>query len=311
MKKALVLGASGAIGRAITFELANRGVAVTAFARHRDKLERLFKDHPQIAVHSGDVFSKDELVLAASGNDVIFHAINLPYPEWGEKQPILLANILEAARIQQAKLAMVDNIYAYAKSERVPVPETYAKQPPTKKGTIRLELENMAKQSEVPVLIAHFPDFYGPGVESSVLNYTFQSIVRNKGAMFVGNQKIHREFIYTPDGAKAIVNLAMQEAAYGQNWNIPGAGTITGREIIQIAKAYTGYSKKVRTVTKPMIRMLGLFDSMMREYVEMFYLNEIPLILSGDKYEKHIGPVPRTSYREGVEQTLSFMQRAQ
>ena len=39
MKTALVLGATGNMGSAIVYELVDRGVEVTAFARSVDKLE--------------------------------------------------------------------------------------------------------------------------------------------------------------------------------------------------------------------------------------------------------------------------------
>ncbi len=38
------------------------------------------------------------------------------------------------------------------------VTESNEKQPYTKKGKIRLELEGIARESGVPVLIAHFPE---------------------------------------------------------------------------------------------------------------------------------------------------------
>lgn len=43
-----------------------------------------------------------------------------------------------------------------------------------------------------------------------------------------------------------------------------------------------------------MIQLVGLFDPFMREYAEMMYLNEKPVVLDGSKYEGLIGPVPRT-----------------
>jgi hypothetical protein len=47
----------------------------------------------------------------------------------------------------------------------------------------------------------------------------------------------------------------------------------------------------------------------MREVVEMFYLNEEPVVLNGEKYEKLIGPVPRTSYPEGLRKTIEYMKQ--
>ncbi len=54
---------------------------------------------------------------------------------------------------------------------------------------------------------------------------------------------------------------------------------------------------------------MGLFDKQMKEYVEMLYLTEKPVVLSGEKYEMLIGKVPKTSYREGLEETILSMQR--
>ncbi|MGA9226845.1 MAG: SDR family NAD(P)-dependent oxidoreductase [Mesobacillus sp.] len=311
MQKALVLGASGGMGYSIVKELSSRGIMVTAFARTREKLEKLFADDANITIYTGDVFRIDDLDEAAKGVDTIFQSCNIPYVEWEEKLPIMMSNILQTAEKHSAKLAIVDNIYAYGRSRGGKTSETTVKNPHTKKGRIRLEVENLVKESKVLALIAHFPDFYGPNAENTILNYTLLNIVEDKNSSFVGKQSISREFIYTPDGAKAIVSLSLKEKAYGQNWNIPGFGTISGDEIVKTVREITGYQKGVSTVSKNMIRFLGLFNRQMREVVEMFYLNEEPIVLNGEKYENFIGPIPRTSYREGLRQTIEYMKQTQ
>lgn len=92
-----------------------------------------------------------------------------------------------------------------------------------------------------------------------------------------------------PDGAKALVELALRDDTYHEHWNIPGAGVISGREIIQILREKLQYEKKVSVVTKSMIYFLGLFSPMMKEMVEMMYLVEEPVVLSGEKFEKESG----------------------
>lgn len=308
MEKALVLGASGGMGYAIVKELIEREIEVIAFARSKEKLEKLFKNREKIQIVTGDVFNEKDLINAAKGIDVIFHAINIPYSEWYEKQPTLMRNVVRAAESANSKLAIVDNIYAYGRgtgSSRVN--EEYPKNPHTKKGKIRVELCNIAFQANVPVLIAHFPDFYGPNAVNAMLTYTFDKMVQNKKTMFVGNKQNAREYIYTPDGAKAIVELAIHEKAYGQSWNIPAAGVISGEKIISIAGSHLHYQKSVSTVTKGMIQILGVFDKQMREVVEMLYLTEDPVVLDGSKYEKEIGTLPATPYEEGIKRTLDFM----
>ena len=308
MKKALVLGASGGMGYSIVKELSSRGISVTAFARTKGKLEKLFGEDPNVTILAGDIFQIEDLRKAAQDVEVIFQSANIPYSEWKEKLPLLMGNIVSVAEHQSAKLAIVDNIYAYGRSKGEKVKETDVKNPHTKKGKIRLQIETIIKNSGVPAVIAHFPDFYGPNAENTILHYTLQNIVKDKKAGFVGDQRIAREFIFTPDGAKALVQLALREDAYGQNWNIPGYGVITGEDLVKTIREITHYSKGVSTITKGMIQFLGLFSANMREVVEMFYLNEEPVVLDGEKYERMIGPVPRTSYTEGLRQTIEYMQ---
>jgi nucleoside-diphosphate-sugar epimerase len=304
MKKALVLGASGSMGYAIVKELCSRGIHVVAFARNKEKLEILFSGEENVKVVAGDVFIQEDIMEAAKGVDIIFHAVNIPYSDWEKKQPKLLKNILEVARYYDSKLGIVDNIYAYGRQGEELVVEEVKKAPHTKKGKIRLQLEMMAKQGNVQMFIAHFPDFYGPNAESTLVHHTLKGVLANKLSSFVGDKKIAREYIFTPDGAKAMVELALRDEAYGQNWNIPGCGVITGEEMIQHIQELTGYTKPVMTVKKGMINLIGLFDKQMKEFVEMLYLTENPVVLSGEKYERYIGVVPRTSYYEGLKRTI-------
>ncbi len=295
------------MGYSLVNELISRGVEVIAFARSAQKLRNLFEEREGITIQAGDIFNLQDLITASENVDVIFQAANIPYPEWEDKLVPFIGNVLKAATPQNTKLVMIENIYAYGRSNGSKVTESASKQPNTKKGKIRLHVEQLVKQSNVPTIIAHFPDFYGPNAKNTQLHFTLKDAVQHKKAMFVGNQTIAREFIYTPDGAKAAVNLSMHDNAYGHNYNIPGYDVITGEEIVQIIRELSGYDKPVRTVSKNMIRFLGLFNANMREVVEMFYLNEEPVVLDGTKYELEIGPLPRTSYREGIKQTLQYM----
>ncbi len=56
-----------------------------------------------------------------------------------------------------------------------------------------------------------------------------------------------------------------------------------------------------------MMALAGLFNPMMREVVEMMYLTEEPVVLSGEKYEALIGPLPKTPYEEGIKKTIEHL----
>ena len=62
-----------------------------------------------------------------------------------------------------------------------------------------------------------------------------------------------------------------------------------------------------RTRNKTLLRMMGLFNSMMRELVEMSYLHTTPVVLDDSAIQKLLGPVKKTSYDEGIRTTLDAM----
>ncbi|MDQ0229264.1 SDR family NAD(P)-dependent oxidoreductase [Metabacillus malikii] len=311
MKKVLVLGASGGMGYALVMELASRGIEVIAFARNKEKLDELFGHMSLVTTVSGDIFIIESLMKAATGVDSIFHAANIPYSQWHVKLRQLVSNIIKVSEAQSTKLIFADSIYSYGRKPNELVREDSPKYPHTVKGKLRLENEQLIKQSTVPTLIAHFPDFYGPHASNTLLHFTLNPVAKNKKTRFIGDPTIAREFIYTPDGAKALVNLALTEKAYHQNWNIPAYDVITGEEIIKILREELNYEKKVSIVTKGMIQFLGLFSKNMREVVEMFYLNEEPVILSGEKYEAEIGRLPKTPYKDGIIATINQIKQQQ
>ncbi|MNP82550.1 hypothetical protein D3C76_1812240 [compost metagenome] len=49
----------------------------------------------------------------------------------------------------------------------------------------------------------------------------------------------------------------------------------------------------------------------MKEIVEMLYLTREPLVLSGQKYEQLVGPVPATSFEQGITETILSIQKRQ
>lgn len=309
MKKALVLGASGGIGYALVQELISREVDVVAFARGEEKLKALFEQESNVTIYVGDALVEEEVSQAAKGVDVIFHAVSFPYPVWNVTHMSCIEIIIRVAKTEQTKIALVDNIYAYGAQHQTEVTEDVAKEPHTKKGKIRLAMENALKASDVPSLIVHMPDLYGPHAENTLLYETFKNVIQHKSANFIGNTRVAREYIYTFDGAKAMVELAFRDNTYNQNWNIPAIHPITGEEIVQILREETGYKKSIRVVSKTMIRFIGIFQPFMKEMVEMMYLTETPVILSGKKYESEIGPVPKTPYREGIKETIATLSR--
>jgi nucleoside-diphosphate-sugar epimerase len=171
--------------------------------------------------------------MAAEGADVLFHCANVPYHEMESKLIPLGESVMKAADQLGLKVVAIDGIYPYGRRQMT---EEHPKQPHTRKGKTRLAYEKMlfdSRWSQAKVMIVHLPDYYGPMAnEASYLGSTLEAIAAGKMAFFIGNMRVPREFVYLPDAAFMIAELAAKDDTYGENWNIPGAGLISGREIV-------------------------------------------------------------------------------
>ena len=115
------------------------------------------------------------------------------------------------------------------------------------------------------------------------------------------------EFIYVPDVGSVLLDLAARPEAYGRWWHLGGPGTITQREFATKVFAAAGKTPKLRVAGKGTLRVMGLFNPLMRELVEMNYLQTHPVVLDDSALQKLLGPVKKTSYDEGIVKTLEAM----
>jgi hypothetical protein len=56
---------------------------------------------------------------------------------------------------------------------------------------------------------------------------------------------------------------------------------------------------------KTMLRIFGLFNPMMRELVEMHYLQTSPVVLDDTRLRYLLGTLPKMPYKEGIRETLA------
>ncbi|TWI57847.1 nucleoside-diphosphate-sugar epimerase [Halalkalibacter nanhaiisediminis] len=311
MEKAIVLGATGAMGYALVHRLQSSGVKTYAYCRHLNRAKELFGDLNHVEVIEGDVRDTIRLEQAMKEVDITFVSLNIPYQKWSRELLPLFEEVFKVAFATKTKVAVVDNIYSYKTNEQL-ITEDTPREPETNKGKLRKELYlNMQAwmKKGLSIVIAHFPDFYGPHADNTMLQQTIQTALAGKRPLYLGPMNKKREFIYTFDGADALITLAMDETAYQQSWNIPGTKPENGQEIISILQRLTGNTKKPFVVRKPMIRFLGFFSPFMRELTEMMDLTENPVFLDGTKYEQAFVPRVSTSFDEGLRQVIKQMQK--
>ncbi len=307
----LVIGSTGSIGRAVVEELVSKGQSVRAMVRDRKKAQWAAQDG-RVEIFEGSAEKPESLHAAFKGTQVVFNCLNLPYPEWNSL-PAIHGQILDAAKRASAKMVFTGNVYIYGHAQSAKVSEDHPRNPCSRKGRLRVQLEDMfmeaSRKNDVPTVIVRFPDFYGPNA-SGIGDGIFAAALAGKTARWFGNLDAKHEFILISDAARAMVMASDRDDACGQDFNVPGPEPITGRNWINLVFKEAGHQPRMKGTSRLTMQLFGGFNKMAREFAEMQYLTEEPLILEGTKFMKFFGTkYPSTDYDEGIRQTLAGMKR--
>ncbi len=261
----------------------------------------------QLTVFEGDAFNSADVRKAAQDVDIVFQCAAVPYNEMEKKQLPLGESVMGAVASLRKKIVFIDGIYPYGDVNGV-VEETTPKRPNTRKGKIKLALAKLIfsdAYKDAKPIIARLSDYYGPTAGgSSYLGSTLIGISIEKPTVFIGNLHTPREYVYLPDAAQMVVEIALRDESYRQEWNIPGQ-VITGKDIVRIARSAGGKRRMVLPLGSFSLRMLGLVNPVMGEIVEMLYLTKRPVIISGTKYQSEIGDIIRTPFETGIRDTIA------
>jgi len=310
IQKAAIFGAAGAIGPHVAAELERRAIPFRVVGRTRAKLEEAFGRMAHAEIFDADLADVRAASAAASGVDTIIYAVGLPYPAFN-LHPALMRTTVEAAAAAGVKrLVLVSSVYAYGVPRASRVAETHPRQPETRKGQFRKEQEDIALEAGrkgVAGLVVRLPDFYGPGADNSLANPMFRAALAGKTANWVGPVNTPHEFMFVPDTGPVIVDLAGCVECYGEAWNFGGPGEINTLDFITRIYRAVGRAPKYRTVGRGILKVMGIFNPLYKELVEMVYLEETPVMLDDGKLLAKLGSVRKTSYDEGIRRTLEWM----
>ena len=313
MQKAAIFGAAGAIGPQVAAELNGRGIPFRVVGRSRSRLEAQFASLAHAEIFEADLGDLRSAGGAARGVDTIFYSVGLPYPSH-HLHPALMRTTLEAATAMNVeRVVLVSSVYPYGVPRTALVAETHPREPHTRKGQYRKQQEDLlieADQSgKLHGLIVRLPDFYGPGATQALANLIFEGAIANKTANWIGPVNTPHEFVYVPDTGPVIVELAARDDCYGEAWNFGGPGAINTLDFITRAYRAAGQPPKYRTAGRGMLKLLGVFNPLMRELPEMLYLQETPVILDDTKLMDKLGRVHKTPYDDGIRQTIELLRR--
>jgi len=298
-----ILGAGGAIGSELVRELSQTGKMVRLVGRN----PKLFQGATEAV--AADISDLEQTIRAVSGSTVVYLLIGLKYDLkiWGELWPRIMKNAIEACKQANAKLIFFDNVYMYGKVIGRMTEETPFN-PCSKKGEIRARIATTLldeiKAGTLNAMIARSADFYGPHARTSVANIlVFDKFVKGATASWLVNDSVPHSHTFTPDAVRSLALLADTESAWNQTWHVPTASNPpTGKEFIQMVAKEFGVEPKYRVLSRPLIKVVGLFNSDIRESYEMLYQSDSEYLFDSTKFSRAFSFEP-TSYTEGIRRT--------
>jgi nucleoside-diphosphate-sugar epimerase len=314
MKAFALFGAAGAIGRSVADELRRRGTAYRVVGRKLDRLQAEFGRDPLAELATWDPDEPRSVQAAAQDVETLVYLVGVPYNHF-ELHPVLMEKTLQgavAAGVQQ--FVLVSTVYPYGLPQTDRVSERHPRYPQTFKGRMRKEQEDRLLDAHAAGrlrgTVLRLPDFYGPGVEASLLHSLFQAAAKGGTANLIGPLDMPHEFVYVPDVGPVLLDLAACREAYGAWWNLAGPGAITQRQIAEEVFRLAGRPPRIRVAGKLTLRALGLFNPTLRELVEMHYLFTKPVLMDDAALHRLLPTVRKTSYADGLRQTLAWYRQS-
>jgi nucleoside-diphosphate-sugar epimerase len=288
-KELHVVFGTGPAGRAVGAELVHAGTPLRMVNRSGKAVL------PGVETVGGDVTDPSFANEAAAGAATVYFCLNAPnYHRWPEEFPPLQDAVLSAASAADARLVALENLYAYGPTNGAPMTELTPANPANKKSVTRARMSaNLLaahERGDVEVVIGRASDFVGPGVLSSAMGeYVFGPALVGKRAQTMGRPDTAHTYSYVPDLGRNLVLLGNQADAYGRAWHLPNPETLTTREVITRIYAAAGREPRLMVAKRPMLRVMGLFNSNVRELLATYYQFDAPFVVDHTAFQTAYG----------------------
>lgn len=298
-RRALVVGATGGVGGETAKALLAAGWTVRALHRRPADVEPL---DARIEWVRGDAMNAASVRAAAEGVGVIVHAANPPgYRNWKGLVLPMLESTIAAASAVRARVVLPGTVYNYGPEVLPLVAEDAPQSPRTRKGAIRVQMEERLRASGVPTLILRAGDYFGPNAKNSWFS---QGIVVGTPLFYPGPPGVGHGWAYLPDVARTIARLLDLELGPFEVFHFGGHWFERGIEIAEAARRVAGGRGRIWPFPWIGVRALAPFVETCREMLEMRWLWEQPLRLDHRKLVARLGQEPHTPLEEALRATL-------
>lgn len=282
---ALILGASGKIGRHFTAAFRAAGWQTRAYVRSTD------------------------MAKAAQGCDVLVNGMNPPaYHDWETILPAITAHVIEAAKASGATILFPGNVYVYG-TQPGPWSADTPHKPCSRKGKIRAAAEatyRAAADQGVQTIVLRAGDFLAPEVGDSFVDVVYLRSFAKGIVTSFGDPSVRRAHAWLPDMARAGVMLANKRAELPGFSDIPLPGlTFSTNELARELERQTGRRLRVKTFPWWLFQAAAPVWELAREMQEMRYLFNTPHSVSGARLTQLLPDFTATSFEQVLTEILS------
>ena len=304
MKRVLLLGGTGFIGKNLQHDLVNKDLAVRVLARSLTADSSEYIDGFEYI--QGTLDDIDQLSLALSGVDVVVHMVSTTVPSTSNLDPVFdiqsnlvaIVRLLELMKEQGVKriIFLSSGGTVYGNPEYLPVDEKHPLNPICSYGIVKIAIENYLHIYKAlhgfSILTLRVSNPYGPfqgklGVQG-VIGTFMNRIINNVPIEIWGDGSVRRDYIYIYDLVEIISKAVLQDDIEGV-FNIGSGHSVSITELLTVISEITGKTAIVNY--KP----ARSFD------IENIYLDI-------SKVQQVVGWQPSTDIRTGVQRYYSWLQ---
>lgn len=260
----LILGGSGKIGSRAADAFWDAGWEV----RHYDR-------------------TTGNMVKAAEGVDVIVNGLNPPaYHAWERTIPEITTQVIAAAKTSGATVIIPGNIYNYGDRPGV-LDEHTPHLATTKKGRVRIEMEESYRASGVQTIVLRAGNFIDPAGNGDIMSMLVMRDIKKGRITAAADPKTLQAYAYVPDWGRAAVKLAEKRTELARFEDIPFPGhAFTTHDLHAAVSNTTGRAIKITRFPWWIMTLLSPFWELAREMREMRYLYAMPHQIGSDKFNR-------------------------
>lgn len=315
-RSAFVTGATGCIGSALVFRLANEGWQVIALVRDTTQADFL-NQLPNVKIVEAELADQERIAEAIHGCQTVFHLAAKVHaalgtsPEEFERDNITGTRNIVAAAIknQVDRLIFFSTVAVYGESDEM-LDETSLPKPSTDYGASKLEAERIVlAASELKTTVLRLPVVYGARDRGNVAKLV-EAIRRNR-YFIVGDGRNLKSMVAVQNVIDAALIAASDQRAIGRTFIVTDARPYSQREIAATIAELLDCRKPLKLPRWPLFvagraadvieKLTGINLPISSDRIRKLSNNTV---YSSAKIEHELGFKPRIALREGLAEAI-------